>query len=86
MDFNIMEKIHEAINIAVDAKIKDLKINYCEDGLIIEVLTGGKYKVDIKGRVYTISSMNGQSYVVNDVVYVLIINGNWSEMKILCKK
>ena len=83
MDFG--DKILEAIEIMVDEKINSLKFNRVIDGTITEIIDTNTYKVNLFDNIETLKSMNGQEYMVGDIVYVIVFNDNYSNKKILCK-
>ena len=70
----------------IEQKFKGLKFNFKVEGVITEVVTTNTYKVRIQNNIETIKSMNGDTYLLNDVVYVMVFNNNLSDKKILCKK
>jgi hypothetical protein len=45
-----------------------------------------KYILNYNGTNITALAVNNATYNINDVVYVLILNNNFSEKIILCKK
>lgn len=83
---NFSDKILETIEIMINEKINSLKFNYVIDGTIIEVVDANTYKVNLFDNIETLKSMNGQEYLVGDIVYVIVFNSNYSDKKILCKR
>ena len=83
MDF---DKFLEAIEIMIDEKLKGLKFCYIIDGTITEVVNANTYKVNIFDSISAINSMNGNQYIVGDIVEIMVRNGNYSDKKILCKR
>jgi hypothetical protein len=70
----------ETIDIMIDKRLKNLGFNYYVDGVIKEKNNDGTYNVLINGNLYNnIPSENKFSYLINDVVQVLIKNGNWNK-------
>lgn len=70
----------EAIDIAVENKLKKLGFNYYVDGVIKSKNIDNTYDVLINGTIYKkVPSKNNFEYSVNDVVQVLIKNGNWNK-------
>lgn len=70
----------EAIDIAVENKLKKLGFNYYVDGVIKSKNTDNTYNVLINGTIYKkVPSKNNFQYSINDVVQVLIKNGNWNK-------
>ena len=77
----------EAIDIAVENKLKKLGFNYYVDGVIEGKNIDNTYNVLINGEIYNnVPSKNNFEYSVNDVVQVLIKNGNWNKKFIDDKK
>ncbi len=77
----------EAIDIAVENKLKKLGFNYYVDGVIKGKNIDNTYNVLINGEIYNnVPSKNNFEYSVNDVVQVLIKNGNWNKKFIDDKK
>lgn len=70
----------------IKQKFKGLKFNYKVEGIITEVVDANTYKVRIQNNIETIKSMNSDTYLLNDVVYIMVFNNNDSDKKILCKK
>ena len=70
----------------IEQKFKGLKFNFKVEGVITEVVTTNTYKVRMQNNIETIKSMNSDTYLLNDVVYVIVFNNNLSDKKILCKK
>ena len=70
----------EAIDIAVENKLKKLNFNYYVDGVIKSKNTDNTYNVLINGTIYKkVPSKNNFQYSINDVVQILIKNGNWNK-------
>ncbi len=70
----------------IEQKFNGLKFNYKVEGIIPEIVDANTYKVRIQNNIETIKSMNNDTYLLNDVVYVMVFNNNLSDKKILCKK
>lgn len=81
----LQEKIINSIEIVLEERLKDLKFNQTLECKILEVLTSPKYKIICNGDEYTVKAINGQTYAVNDLVYVLALNNDTSNKIILCK-
>jgi hypothetical protein len=74
------EALLKTIDIMIEQKIKNLGFNYYVDGTVKKVNNDNTYDVLINGAEYkNIPSENKLSYSINDVVQVLIKNGNWSK-------
>lgn len=76
----------DAIIDLIEQKLKGLRFNSKVEGVITEVVDTNIYKVKIQNNIETIKSMNNDTYLLNDVVYVIVFNNNYSDKKILCKK
>lgn len=76
----------DAFKELIEEKFKGLKFNYKVEGVVTEVIATTTYKVRIQNNIETIKSMNSDTYLLNDVVYVMVFNNNLSDKKILCKK
>lgn len=74
----IEEKLLKSIDILIDGKLKKLKFNYYIEGKIISINSDGTYNVKINGSDEKLSTREGLSLVVNDVVLILVPNGNTS--------
>ncbi|MBS4539829.1 hypothetical protein GOQ27_15245 [Clostridium sp. D2Q-11] len=81
-DTNILE----ACNILIDAKLKSMKFNKTLEGKVTEVIDSSTYKVNINNEEYKIRKLNDDIYQVGDIVFVLIINNNFSNKVILSKR
>jgi len=91
MDKNEMSKIlndaiYESVNKIFEERIKKLSFNYCVEGQIRQINSNGTYDCIINGQIQTVYAMNGEIYARNDIVYILVINNNYSNKYILCKK
>ena len=79
------ENLLQAIDIIVEERLKNLKFNYTITGKVTEVIDSVNYKALINNEESKVKAINGQTYLVNDVVYVLMQNNNKSDRLILCK-
>ena len=79
------EKLLESIDTMIEERMKELKFNYTIDAKIIEDLTSSEYKILYNGDEYKAKAINNQTYKVDDLVYVLVLNNDFSNKKILCK-
>ena len=79
------ENLLKAIDIIVEERLKNLKFNYTITGKVTEVTDSINYKVLINNEESKVKAINGQTYLVNDVVYILMQNNNKSDRLILCK-
>ena len=71
-------EILKTIEILLENKIKKLKFNYYIEGKIVEVIGDGRYKIIINGEEDIVNARNGLDLSVNDVVLILVPNGNTS--------
>lgn len=53
---------------------------------VIDTSQAPKYSLSYLGDTITANAINNQTYLTGDVVYVLVLNNNFSEKIILCKK
>lgn len=83
----IQDEIYKTIDIIIGERFKSLPYNYCLEGTIMADNGDGSYQVEIYDSISTIKPIdNSKTYNVNDVVFVLVINNNFSNKYILCKK
>ena len=76
----------EAIDIMIEQKLKKLKCNYYVDGVIQEAYEDNTYKVLINNATYDkISCLHRASFQANDVVHILVKNGDWNKKYIVDK-
>lgn len=80
------EELLEAVDILINKRMGALNFCYKIEGKIIEIIDANIYKVDVQNNITTIESMNDENYKINDVVYIMVFNNNYSDKKILCKK
>jgi membrane protein implicated in regulation of membrane protease activity len=76
----------KAVANIVNKILEKKKFNYCEEGRIIQNNNNGTYEVKINNDTSTIKAMNSDTYNAGDIVKILIINNNYSEKYILCKR
>ncbi|MDI9215994.1 hypothetical protein [Clostridium tertium] len=75
---NIQEEILKSVEVLVDSKMKNLKFNYYVEGKIVAVNSDSTYNVKINGDTEKLKARQGLTLNVNDVVLVLVPNGNTS--------
>lgn len=80
------ESILNTIEMMVKEYTKTLQSNRKIEGVISGVVDPSTYKVSVQGNIETIKAMNADTYELNDVVYILVFNNNYSDKRILCKK
>jgi len=89
---SILTEIHDAVfkgsEEFYNAHIKKEKLNTTMEGLIKTVLGNNQYTVTMNMIDYTIpgTEMPVSSYVVGDIVNILIPNQNFSRKYISCKR
>ena len=80
-----MDKIQQALldsmNIINSQPLKE----FCLEGVITTVNTND-YTVTINEEFYNIKSLLGTTFLVNDIVYIILINFDKSKKYILCKR
>lgn len=81
----LQDKIINAIELIIDEKLNKLEFNRVLEGKITEVLTAPNYKIICHGDEYKAKAINDATYLVDDRVYVLVLNNNFSNKIILCK-
>lgn len=82
---SIESLILNAVDIVLEQKLKGLRFNYTIEATINQNLGSGKYNITNNNETFTAYSKNGSSYVIGDVVDVLIRNGDFSNKIILWK-
>ncbi|WP_039230736.1 hypothetical protein [Clostridium haemolyticum] len=85
---NIAKEINnilDGIVVVVKELIKKTRLNYTEIGTVINKNDNGTYKVRINDSTTDIKSLHGIEYKANDVVYILIMNQDFSKKLILDK-
>lgn len=86
----ILAKIEDSILNTIELYLKEyissLQSNRKIEGVISEIVNPCTYKVNVQGNTEIIKAMNADTYELNDVVYILVFNNNYSDKKILCKK
>ena len=83
---NISEQLLQTIDILADEKIKQLKFDRTIQATIYSVvdLDNGEYKVRYNGNIFSAySEDNNKIYKVNDIVFLKVPEGNFSNKKII---
>lgn len=75
---NKKEILMESIDILILERLKNIGRNYYVDGKITAVNTSD-YTVLINGESYTLKARTGLSFIVNDIVQIIVKNGDWSK-------
>lgn len=78
------DDINSLIEMIVDIKLKEYKINNDRIGTIKEVLGDGLYNVEINKSIKKVPG--NEQYQVNDIVIVHYYNGDENRKFIMCKK
>ena len=77
-------KLLEAIDEIVLKRIEQHShYNKTIKATIIQLISGNIYEIQVQGSIYTAKAINSAIYSPGDLVYVLIINNNFSEKIIL---
>jgi len=79
------QKLLDAIDEIVTKRIEQ-QCNYNKTikAKIKTVLTAPQYEITYLGETFVAKAINGSTYLVDDVVYVLIVNNNFNDKLILC--
>ena len=79
MDFlKIRSELLNSIQILIDTAISKLGFDRHILGKITVDLGSNTYTVDINGETYNIKAKSGDTYIVNDIVEILILRNNFS--------
>jgi hypothetical protein len=78
-------KLFNTVRNIVRKMLKKTKFCYCVQGRIAVDNSNGTYEVVIDNETSTIKSMHNYTYSVNDIVWIMIINNNYSDKQILTK-
>lgn len=83
----LQKSILASIKRLIDKKLNKLKFDYTVKGKVKEVLTEDEeYKVEINGENYDIKARPDLDLSEDDIVYVRVIQNNFSNKFIDCKK
>lgn len=86
MDKNkIQQQLLESMKILIQEEIKKLKITYIIEGVVQKQLSSNLYEILYNKEIYSAKVFDSKVYNVNDVVDVLVRNGDFSEKIILWK-
>ena len=80
---NAVETIIKYINAAIAEKLESYPKEKTLRMKVTSGLGGGKYNVTFGGQDRIATSLNNVAYNVNDSVWVLVAEGNWSNLLIL---
>jgi len=84
---NQKEILMESIDILIAERLRNFKYNYYITGKITVVNVDGTYNLTYNGDTLTnIKTREGLTLIVGDIVYICIVNGNFSEKFIDCKR
>lgn len=75
---DIQTKLINAIDIVIGEKLKHLSFNYYIEGRVVDV-SGNIATVTINGTNTTVPFRKGLSLSSNDIVLILVPNGNYSK-------
>ena len=85
-DYIAQQKLLEAIDKLIEGRLNGLPFTAYEQGSIFTVNVDGTYDVKINGEIYPkMKTVNTNTYVKNDVVWIIKINGDSSYKYIFCK-
>lgn len=79
------EKIIESIDELIKKKLKELKFNYTLEAKITKIMSPIDYEISYQNKTYGVKSINNQEYLVGDLVYVMVLNGDFSNKIVLSK-
>lgn len=79
------DKLIESVDDLIDKKLNELKFNYTIETKITKIISMTEYEIEYQNKTYKAKSINNQEYIVDDLVYVMVLNGNFSNKIILCK-
>lgn len=79
------EELLQAVDVVIKKRLEESMFNYKIEGKITEVIDTNTYRVEIQNNISEIKSMNGITYQVGDVVYIVVWNNNYSDKTIVCK-
>ena len=83
---DIQKSIFEAINYLVNKKINNLKFNRYVTGKIITINEDNTYNVEINGEISILKAREDLILLINDIVYIMVPNNNFSFAFIDCKR
>jgi hypothetical protein len=80
------EYILNAIDILIKQRLADLGYCYYLDGKIVKINDDGTYDTNINGEIYTLKAREGLNLSLNNIVKVMIANGNFQDKFIDLKR
>ena len=81
------EKLLDSINMLIEESLRRLKLDYTITGKIVSYDSTNKiYTVLYNGDEIQIKAREGLTLNTNDIVYIRVVQGNFSEKFIDCKK
>ena len=83
---SVNDLLLEAIDIRIKEYVSNLKFDKTVIGVVKSINANGSYQVEINGAETSIMSIDGLALNVNDVVCVKLIQGNFSQKYIECKR
>jgi len=83
---NKKEILMESIDILIAERLKQLKFNRTLDGQIADVIDAINYSVLIDDSETSAKATNGLTYIVGDLVEILVENNNLTNKRILWKR
>ena len=86
MDTEVLNAIYKAITIAIEENNKKQHYDRCVLGKVTVVNANGTYTMQINNNTEIVKPLKStDTYVVNDVCWILIINNDYKEKYILRK-
>jgi hypothetical protein len=82
----LLQDIFKAIDIIVSEKLRKLRFDYTIEGCITGINDDGSYKVKINGQNSNIKARDWLSLNIGEIVYIKVVNGNYSFKFIDCKR
>jgi len=83
----IEESLLNGVKKIIEQKIKQLKFNYYITGKITAINIDGTYDLTYNGEALTnIKAREGLTLIIGDIVYICVVNGNFFEKFIDCKR
>jgi hypothetical protein len=79
------EALLKAIDIVIENKLKQYPFGYLVKGKVDSNISGNIYKIKINDDFSEIKSINGNTYIATDVVYIFVSFKDYSDKIILGK-
>lgn len=79
------EKLLNSIEMMITEKVKQLKLDYTITAKVLSQ-SGDIYTVGYQGGELSVKAREGLDLLLDDIVYIRVVQGNFSEKFIDCKK